>query len=62
MLAGVGFEDEVFDFMFCGFIDELFNEFEATVVGVEGDVGVAFESFLIDPGPRFIDIREVCDY
>ena len=40
MLAGVGFEDEVFDMEVCGLVDELLDETEAVVIGVEGEVGV----------------------
>ena len=37
VLAGVGFEDEVFDLTGGGLVDERFDEGKAMVVGVEGD-------------------------
>lgn len=60
MLGGVGFEDEELDISRGGFVDELFDEGEAAVVGVESEVGVC-ERFLVNPGPGFVDVGEIGD-
>lgn len=42
MLAGVGFEDEIFDVVGAGFLDEFFDKSKTAVVGVEGNGGFFF--------------------
>ena len=62
MLAGVGFEEEVFDIKVGGLVDELFDEREAVIVGVEGGGWFVAESFFIQPSPILVNIGEVGDY
>ena len=56
VLARVGFEDEVFG---AGSIDELLDEGEAVVFGIEGDGGFFGQSFLIEPVPFGVDVGKI---
>ena len=59
VLAGVGLEDEIFDFEGGCLVDELFDEGEAVVGGVEGDRGLFGEGGLVEPIPSFVNIGEI---